>query len=293
MCKIKHFFIGFLLFMAANVVAQETSETFIIDGDTLQLQREVTGPLSLFWNETGHTYRYFVQKGDRLVELKNEKNNQEYKEQLAKLTSDAKIKARDVFFVLYSLRHFVNRYNALVEEDYEFNDATDNIQNRLGLFLGLSNNKYTENPEDILAPIAGVEFEFYDPNLAPRHAAFLQLRQSFRQEGFRYTSTQLSINYRFRALYFSGFDFHINTKLATFLYAEENERLLNDAGEVVAIKENNGFTFTAPFSFGVGSDIQITDRGFITVGYNDIFSLVLDGNDSFPIDFTLGYKFNL
>ncbi|WP_029036727.1 hypothetical protein [Salinimicrobium xinjiangense] len=290
MQQIKIIFTGFLLCMAIPLAAQET---FIIDKDTLELRKEVKGTLSLYWTEEAHRYRYFVQKGDRMVELRNTDGNQEYKEQLAKLTADADIKTRDVQFVLYSLKHFTNTYNSLIEDEYSFNEATENIQQRIGLFTGLTNNIYTENPKNILAPVVGLEYEFYDPNLAPRHSAFLQLRQSFKQDDYRYSSTALSLNYRFKALYFSNFDLHIDTRLATLYYSEDSISITNDSGEVIAVKEESGFSFTAPLSFGIGTDIQVTTNSYITVGYNDIFAVVWESNGNFPIDFTIGYKYNL
>lgn len=288
MQKLKVFLSVIFLFFAAHLSAQET---YIIEGDTLQLQREVKGPLSLFWTQEGLEYRYFVQKANRMIELRKENNA--YKEQLKELTPDAKLRIQDVKFVLYSLRHFANKYNAAVQEDYTFNEATDDIQHRIGLFVGLSNNIYTENPENVLAPMLSLEYEFFDPNLAPRHVAFLQLRHSFKQDEYRYSSTQFSINYRFKALYFSGFDVHIDAELATFLYSEDSVPILNDSGEVTAIKEESGFSFTAPFNFGIGTDIQVTENGFISLSYNDIISIVLDGNGNFPLDFSIGYKYNL
>lgn len=290
MQKIRILLFIFFISMAFPLAAQET---YIIKNDTLQLQREVKGPLSLFWSKKDNRYRYFVQKGDRMVELENTNRNQKYKKQLEELTADAKVKIKDVQFVLYSLKHFTNTYNAQVQEDYAFNEATENIQQRIGLFSGLSNNVFTENPENVLAPVVGIEYEFFDPNLAPRHSAFLQLRQSFKQKEYRYSSTQFSINYRFKAFYFSNFDLHINSKLATFYYSEDTIPVLDEEGDVIAIKDESGFTFTAPFSFGIGSDIQINSRSFITVGYNDIVAIVLDSNGNFPLDFTIGYKYNL
>ncbi|WP_324720798.1 hypothetical protein [Salinimicrobium sp. HB62] len=290
MQKLRLILFGLILFLALPTAAQEV---FIINKDTLQLNREVKGPLSLYWAEKDHDYRYFVQKGNRMVELLNLNGDEKYKEQLAALATDAKVRTEDVQFVLYSLRHFVNTYNSLVQEDYVFNEATDNIKQRIGLFTGLSNNIYTDNPENALAPVAGLEYEFYDPNLAPRHSAFLQLRHSFRQSDYDYTATQLSLNYRFKALYLKHFDLHVDVRLASFYYSEESIAVTNDVGEVVAIREDNGFTFTAPFSFGIGSDIPITPNSFITLGYNDIFAIVLDTNGNFPIDFTVGYKYSL
>jgi hypothetical protein len=281
--------LAIIIFLATTSLAAQ--KVFIIEGDTLQLQREVKGPLSLYWNLEGTTYRYFVQKEKTMRELTN--RDGEYKNTLNELTSDADIKTDDVKFLLYSLKHFANNYNALVQEDYSYNATTPNIQHRLGLFTGLSNNKYTTNPDNVIAPVLGLEFEFFDPNLAPRHVAFLQLRQSFKRDQYRYSSTQLSVNYRFKVLYFSGFDLHIDTELATLLYSEDKVNIINEAGEIIAVEDDSGFSFTAPFSFGLGADIKVTDVSYITLSYNDIVSLVLDGNGSFPLDFTVGYKFSL
>lgn len=294
MRKTKLLTLFFFLAITAPAAAQEI---FIIENDTLELQREVRGPLSLYWSKEGLDYRYFIQKKDRLVELKNLRNEETgeplFKEQLKEFTNDARIKPNNVKFVLYSLRYFVNQYNALVKEDYEFNEATPDIRQRLGLFVGLSNNIFTQNPENTLAPILGLEYEFFDPNLAPRHSAYIQLRQNFKQDEYRYSATQLSINYRFKAFYFKNFDLHLDVELATFLYSEDQVLIKNDAGEVTAVKDESGFTFTAPFSFGIGSDIRITPNSFISLSYNDFYSLILDGNEYFPIDFSIGYKYNL
>lgn len=294
MRQINIFFLFMFLLAGLNSSAQET---FIIEGDTLQLQEEVSGPLSLYWQKRGQDYRYFVQKGDRLVELRNERVSGEkkrrYQLQLEELTRDARIFTGDVKFVLYSLRHFVNQYNAMVQEDYVYNAATADVQQRVALMIGLSNNRYAANPDNVLIPVLGVEYELHDPNLAPRHSAFLQLRHSFQRQDYNYSSTQLSLNYRFKFLYFSGFDVHLDTELATFYYSETELAITNDAGEVIRVEDQSGFSFTAPLSFGVGADIKINKRGFITLGYNDFFSLVLDSNGSFPLDFSIGYRYNL
>lgn len=288
MQKTKRIFALLLFLITSGMTAQEI---FIIEGDTLQLQREVKGTLNLYWNLEGTTYRYFVQKKNNMRELTNRAG--EYKQTLADLTGDAEIETDEVKFLLYSLKYFANRYNALVQEDYAFNASTANIQHRLGLFTGVSNNKYTTNPENTIVPILGVEFEFFDPNLAPRHSAFLQLRQSFKRDDYRYSSTQFSVNYRFKALYFSGFDVHIDAELATLLYSTDRIQITDETGEVIAIKDESGLSFKAPLSFGIGADIKVTDVSYITLGYNDVVSLVLDGNGSFPLDFTVGYKFSL
>lgn len=294
MHKIKILLITIIIFSASKMAAQEV---FIIEGDTVTLRREVNGSLSLYWSQEDNNYRFFVQKEKRMLELKNTEvdgvEQQEFKQQLKELTQDTEIKTDDVKFLLYSLKHFVNRYNALAQEEYAYNAATSNIQHHLGLFTGLSNNKYTENPENLIVPVLGLEFEFFDPNLARRHAAFLQLRQSFKREDYSYSSTQFSINYRFIALFFPKFNIHIDSELATFNYSEDSINITDETGQVVAVKKDSGLSFTAPFSFGIGTDIQVTDVSYITFSYNDFVSIVLDSNGSFPVDFTIGYKFKL
>ncbi len=282
----------FFLLFSARTLGQEV---FIIEGDTLKLQREVKGTLSLYYSMEDPDSRYFVQKGKRMVELKEEKIDgvPRFKIQLKELTADAEMDVMDVKFELYSLKYFTNLYNAKVQEDYTYNASTDNIKMRLGLFTGISNNVYTDNPENILSPVIGIEFEIYDPNLAPRHSAFLHLRQSFKRDVFRYTSTQLSLNYRFKVIRMRDLDFHIDAELANLMYSISETEISNDAGEITEIREDRGFSFTAPLSFGMGADIKITENGYITLGYNDIVSIVLDGNGEFPLDFTIGYKYNL
>lgn len=293
MLRLKNLFFIFCLLVGLQVTAQEIH---IINGDTLELRQEVAGPLTLFWVEKDRDYRFFVQKNNRMIELLDEpvegERRRRYQLQLEELTRDAGISVKDVKFLLYSLRHFVNRYNARVQEDYVYNAATPNFEQRVALLVGLSNNRYTRNPENILSPILVLEYEFFDPNLAPRHSGFLQLRQSFKREEYTYSSTQLSVNYRFKFLYFSGFDMHIDTELATFFYSEDRVIETNSEGEIIAVQEESGFSFTAPFSFGVGADIKINEHGYISLGYNDIVSLVMSGNGSFPLDFTVGYKYN-
>lgn len=284
------FFLVIMFLLVLPLAAQE--QTYIINKDTLQLKKEVNGPLSLLWQDKDNSYRFFVQKKNRIVELKNTSGQEEYKQQLRELTQDEKLPTEEVRFELYSLKNFTNSYNFLAKQEYAVDEPGLNFKQRAGLFTGLSNNIYASNPENALAPVVGLEYEIYEPDIAPRHSAFAQLRQSFKQDNFRYSSTQFSVNYRFTAWYFSDFSLHVNARLLSFGYSDETIKYTNDAGKP-AIKREKGLFLDAPFSFGVGSDIEVTPNSFITVGYNDIFALFLDSNGKFPIDFTIGYKYKL
>lgn len=294
MQHLKIFCLFILFFSFSKLSAQDV---FIIEGDTLQLRQEVKGPMNLYWTSKDYNYRFFVQKGKNMIELRNSDQNEnsirDFREQMEKLTSEVKLSTANLSFLLYDLKHFVNTYNSKVQEDYEINASTPNIQTRIGLFFGFSNNKYTYNPANILVPIIGLEFELYDPNLARRHSAFFHLRHSFNQEEYRYSSTQLSLNYRFRFLYFSDFNLQLDAELATLYHSSDRLYITNDSGEIIEIKEEKGFSFTAPVSFSLGSEITLSEGSFLTFRYNDIVSVFLDGNGHFPIDFTIGYKYNL
>ena len=56
--------------------------------------------------------------------------------------------------------------------------------------------------------------------------------------------------------------------------------------------ELSGGNIQAPILLGLGADIKL-GNGFLTFGYNDLIGLTIDDNGEFPVDFTLGYKFNL
>ena len=56
--------------------------------------------------------------------------------------------------------------------------------------------------------------------------------------------------------------------------------------------EDSGSTLRAPFIFGLGADFKL-GNGNISIIYDSLFALALDNKDNFPIDFSVGYKFNL
>lgn len=45
--------------------------------------------------------------------------------------------------------------------------------------------------------------------------------------------------------------------------------------------------------FGLGADIRIAEGHFITIGYNELFALLIDNQGYFPVDLAIGYRFNL
>ncbi|MFK5983609.1 MAG: hypothetical protein QM499_11895, partial [Flavobacteriaceae bacterium] len=63
----------------------------------------------------------------------------------------------------------------------------------------------------------------------------------------------------------------------------------DDGISTVITSEDN---FSALMSFGIGADYKL-GNGYLTFLYGDIVSVVEGNNGEFPIDFTIGYKFNL
>ena len=67
--------------------------------------------------------------------------------------------------------------------------------------------------------------------------------------------------------------------------------MVNDDDSISIVSDSSG-DFQALGNFGIGFDYAI-GNGYLTFTYNDIIGLSLDTNGEFPLDLTLGYKFNL
>ncbi len=64
----------------------------------------------------------------------------------------------------------------------------------------------------------------------------------------------------------------------------------NSKGPAITPKSSG---IQAPFAFGLGADIRITKGSYITLAANELFSPFIHNEGNFPIDFAIGYKFNL
>lgn len=281
-----------VLFLIASVPLT-AQEQYQINGESLTLKTEVDGTLTLLWNTFNKQYRYFVKKGNSISELTNTKQDgdyqEEYKETIKMLTADAAMDTAKLRLTLASLRSFINKYNAAVDPNYQDNSETVKFETRLGVFAGVTNNIFTANPENTLSPLAGLDFEILDSKLLKRHSIVVQFRQTFKSDEFMYSSSQLSLNYRFKFVYAPTFALFVNTKLATYTYSKTTfDQTQNPNGP----SEVSGGNLQAPIIFGLGADIKL-GTGFLIVGYNDLIGLTIDDNGEFPIDFSLGYKFNL
>ena len=292
MQRLKTLLFAVLLVFFSHSFAQKS---YTVNGETLSLKTEVSGTIDLLWNTFNKQYRYFVQKDGQIYELTNtrvdRKFQDEYKATLAELTSGSGLSTDRVRLTLAGLRSFINDYNASVDPNYESNSETIALEMRLGGFAGVTNNRYTSNPQNSIAPLVGIEFEILDSKLLARHAIVFQFRQSFPTDDWDYTASQLSLNYRFKFINKETVSVFANARLATYTYSK-TVIASTDPAQNSADLEISGGNTQAPILLGLGADIKL-GNGFLVLGYNDIVGLTIDDNGEFPVDFTVGYKFNL
>lgn len=272
------------------MVAQEHE---IIDGKPYELKTLAKGDLILLWN---HTDRFFVKDNNgKIHELINTSRsdnrfNQEYKHVLNTLVQDSDMSANRVGFGRYGLKQFIKAYNSKGPKRYTYTNTNERakIQSRMGLSGGLTNHPFIKNTENTLNPFFGVEFEVFEQNKIPRLTGYFGFRHALESENLKYKLSELSLGCRYRFINKSKFNIYGSIEFATYSFMK---RTVSDGtGNPESFKES---AFHVPLAFGVGSDLKINNHSFITLTYNALFAFLLDNQGNFPVDFALGYKFNL
>lgn len=269
-----------------------SQETYTINSETLELKTEIAGKLDLLWNVIDGKYRYFVRTEEGTIsELKNTKGNdndyqEEYKTILSQLTNGQP--TEKLKLTLYSLRNYIDTYNASVDTSYVTSSTKSNVKFRLGFFGGITNNPFVENPDNKKTTLLGAELEIFEENVLPRHSGFLQARHAFSNDDFEYSTTEFSIGYRFKFVNKETFSLYGQVKLATVNFS--NIKFVDEDDLEV---DESGSSFDIPFIFGIGSDIKLGDNSYITIIYGELFALLLDNQGNFSTDIAIGYKFNL
>ncbi len=269
-----------------------SQQTYNVNGESLELKTEVDGKLDLLWNTIDGKYRYFVKSEDgTITELKNTKNDnndyqEEYKSTLRNLTNGKP--TDNLKLTLYSLKSYIDSYNASVDSNYTSTSTESSVQFRLGFSGGITNNPFVGNPDNTKTPMIGAELEIFEANNLPRHSGFLQARHTFESDDFKYSTTELALGYRFRFINKETFSIYGQVKLATINFSDFTFLDENDL-EV----DSNETSFDIPFIFGIGSDIKVGDNSYITIIYGELFAAFLDNQGNFSTDIAVGYKFNL
>jgi len=285
----------YILCFVLSVSFLQAQESYTINGETLELKTEVDGRLDLLWNIIDGKYRYFVRTEDNTItELKNTKVDgdfqEEYKTLLEELTNNYASTKR-LNLTLFSLKEFIDTYNSSVDSNYETQTSRNKFQFRLGVFGGITNSPFVTNPDNKTTPLFGTELEILDANRVSRHAVFMQLKYVLEQDDIKYSTTELSLGYRFRVINKETFSLYANMKFATLNFSSAT--VVRDINGTITTEELNETAFDVPFIFGVGADINVSKNSFITLAYNDLFALFLDNQGNFSTDFSIGYKFNL
>ncbi|MDX1463030.1 MAG: hypothetical protein R3359_08235 [Marinirhabdus sp.] len=289
-----------VLLLASFFIAIYTTglsqESYQVEGETYTLKTDVDGTLTLLWNSIDGDYRYFVKKGNRIVELKNTKTDgryqEEYKATLEELTADNPASASDINLTLPELRKYVRAYNKRVDPSFSDEDPNIQLGLRLGAFAGVSNSIFTQNPDNNLLPVFGVDLELVDEVKLKRHSVVLRFKQTLGNDDYDFSSSQFSLNYRLKFIKSQKIDVFLNTKFVSYTYSTRNDFPVVQADGSVVLESSSGGDLTAHGIFGLGADYQL-GNGFLFFTYNDIVGLGIDSNGEFPVDFTVGYKFNL
>ncbi|PQB03465.1 hypothetical protein [Aureitalea marina] len=287
-----HLFLALAMLLSLSVYGQQQ---YTIEGQTLNLKTQVEGQLTLLWNVIDGEYRYFSKKGNTIVPLVNTKIDKDYQEEyktvLADQTADGAVSVNNVKLTLSSLTNFFNTYNSQMDSTFVAEAVGSEMETRLGGFFGVNNNIYFVNPDNTALIMAGIDFEILEKNKLRRHSLVFQLRQLFSNSNYDFSSTQVSMNYRFKYVQTESLDLFINLKIAEYTYID---RTLDaaDVNDDLSTIAGSGGSFRSPLAFGLGADIP-AGNGLITVAYSDIVAIAIDNNGEFPIDFSLGYKFRL
>ncbi|NNK26664.1 MAG: hypothetical protein HKP06_00330, partial [Flavobacteriaceae bacterium] len=104
----------------------QAQETYTVNGESYILKTEVSSTIDLLWNIIDNNYRYFLRKDNTIKELVNTKNdngkyNEEYLNTLKEFMADSEMDFSKVKLLLYSLKDFVNTYNAAIDPSYVYN----------------------------------------------------------------------------------------------------------------------------------------------------------------------------
>lgn len=283
------------LFCFITTLISYSQQEYTIDGQTYILKTEVKGPINLLWNSIDNEYRYFIKKGASITELKNTKKNgvyqEEYKTTLKAQAAEATLPIDKVKLTLPSLSKYVINYNKQVDPTYTSSSETIQLKTRLGAFAGISNNVYYTNPDNTILPALGVEFEIIDDVKLKRHALVVRFKQLLESDDYDFSYSEFSLNYRFKFIKSTKIDVFVNAKVAAYSYASRDVTFINSSGNEERITGSGG-DLQAPGAFGLGADFAL-GNGYLTFSYNDIVAIGLESSDEFPVDFTLGYKFNL
>lgn len=283
----------FLIAFTISPIYLLAQAQFTVNGETLVLKVETEGELDLLSYKQENNFRFFIKdKDENIYELLNTKSShnyysQEYITVLNTLTKGSNMSTIGVGFGRYSLKQFIKAYNSNGNKRFAYTDDKVKIQSRLGFFGGVTNHPFIENIKNTKTPFFYAELEIFEENENPRQTGFFNIKHALDKDDLKYSATQLILGYRYRFIKKAGFNIYGNLEFATYTFSK---RTVERDGYDEILKSS---AFRVPIIFGLGADIKVSSSSFITIAHNELFGLFANNSDNFPLDFTLGYKFNL
>ena len=252
--------IVFLIGMIFAVSPSLSQNLYRIDGESLELYVETSGPLILLWNSFEGDFRYFMEYEGAITELKNTRENRQYNREyiqtLKPFAREISYDLEKLRFTVADLKKFFNAYNKEKNPKSQPAALLSNPDLRAGVFGGITNSpfrsKNLDNQRGRIQAAAGFELELTDLRKLRRHAMSLQFKHSFKSKNeLPYTASQISLNYRFKFIKTPKLDLYINVKFAALTFFEHSYYSES------AIYSESGSVFNAPLIAGFGADYKI------------------------------------
>lgn len=282
----KYFVFLFILFMSCSEVFAQ--EQYSFNDEVLMLNKETDGKLDLLWSLENRNYRYFIKTEDgNILEI----NGENYKEVLGQLTSDTNLSAEKVKFTRIGLKKFIDAYNKKADINYEETE-TKRVELRLMPFAGITNNPFITNEDNVLFGQFGAELELRENKTSPRSALFIKARHVLSNDELDFSTTEISLGYRYRFINKDNFSLFADVKFTTLNFSNATIPVPDEEG-VVTEQTFKDTAFDVPFIFGIGADYKVASNGYITLNYNEIFAANLKNQGNFSTNLTLGYRFEL
>ncbi len=286
-----------ILFFIISFTLVQAQKTYTVNSETLELTTEVNGTIELLSTIDNGLYRFFVKKGTEIIELKNTKDasgnyKEEYKDVLKSITENTDPSVDNVKLTIGSLKRFLDTYNKTKDSDYIESSQTSTVNFRLGAFAGITNHPFVQNISNSSYPQLALELEIFGDTGNPRHSGIFQFRQTLGGGG-DFVTTELSLGYRFRFLRKEGFNLFVQNRFASLNFNNthfaENPNEIGDS----LIEIPSETIFDVPLIFGIGADIKISDRSYVSIIYDSLFGINTDDADKFSGNILVGYKFKL
>lgn len=273
----------FLLLCVTFTKALVAQNNYTVNGESLILYMEEQGDLNLLTERSQKTYRFFILKQDKIIELTPEN----YQTKLNELTKDEQLNVSKVNYNIRSLSQFIQLYN---EKSREASTVSE-LDWRIGVWSGLSNFTNFTNEFNVNTIFTGIELELFSPTHHTRNSLFTHVRGTFPiDDELGVEFIELMLGYRFKLINTNQFHLYFDSELVTFGRYTESFVVENSNSEINETSQTNT-SLSTPLGLGIGAAVFLSEELLLTFGYSNVVRLGESTRSDFPIDFRLGLKF--